>query len=210
MSAGNYSNAIVNGLLSWIKGLASWVLRLFNLSGGGSPLLWLSRHWLKLLIFFLVLGLTLDLVVWLLRWRPHWVWLRKKRIIVNDERMLAGEKELESGEMQREHDIVFTVASTRQPVDDAPVSRQKVVNTRIPVRLKREADHGPRHPIVRRVGPSEADGDLFEISEGPRTSVYSEDKIFNVKALERRNGRRSESSAGTLKRRPSKRSGMED
>ena len=83
-----YSNAIMNAMLSWLKGLANWVLRLFNLAGtgGGSPLLWLSQHWLSLLILLMILGIALDLLVWLVRWRPHWVWLRKERVIVDDER----------------------------------------------------------------------------------------------------------------------------
>ena len=57
MTQTGYSNAIVNALLGWLKGLASWVLKLFDLAGsGGSPLLWLSEHWLQLLIFLLILG----------------------------------------------------------------------------------------------------------------------------------------------------------
>ena len=33
MTQTGYTNAIVNAMLGWLKGLASWVLRLFNLSG---------------------------------------------------------------------------------------------------------------------------------------------------------------------------------
>ena len=88
MTISGYSNAIVDLMLGWLKGLANWVLRLFNLAGSVrvSPLLWLSQNWLKLLIFFLVLGVVLDRLVWLIRWRPYWVWFRKERVIVNDDR----------------------------------------------------------------------------------------------------------------------------
>ena len=88
MTISGYSNAIVDLMLGWLKGIANWVLRLFNLAGSasGSPLLWLANNWSKLLIFFLVLGLVLDRLVWLIRWRPYWVWFRKERIIVNDDR----------------------------------------------------------------------------------------------------------------------------
>ena len=83
-----YSSAIVDTMLGWLKGLANWVLRLFNLAGvsGVSPLLWLSQNWLKLLIVFMIIGVAGDVLVWLVRWRPHWVWFRKERVIVDDER----------------------------------------------------------------------------------------------------------------------------
>ena len=38
MTQSGITNAIVNGLLGWLRGLASWVLRLFDLVGGASPL----------------------------------------------------------------------------------------------------------------------------------------------------------------------------
>ena len=58
MTQTGYTNAIVNAMLGWLKGLASWVLRLFNLSGGFSPLKFLANNWLRLLIFFLILGVV--------------------------------------------------------------------------------------------------------------------------------------------------------
>ena len=92
MTQTGYTNAIVNAMLGWLKGLASWVLRLFNLSGGFSPLKFLADNWLQLLILFLILGVVIDLLVWLIRWRPHWVWFRKKRVIINDKNFFAQEK----------------------------------------------------------------------------------------------------------------------
>ena len=39
MTQSGYASALVNVMLGWLKGLASWVLKLFNLAGGGlSPL----------------------------------------------------------------------------------------------------------------------------------------------------------------------------
>ena len=98
MTQTGYANAIVNAMLGWLKGLASWVLRLFNLSGGFSPLKFLADNWLKLLIVLLVVGVAMDLLVWLIRWRPHWVWFRKKRVIINDKNFFAGEKYIDSPE----------------------------------------------------------------------------------------------------------------
>ena len=87
------SNAIVNVMLGWLKGLASWVLRLFNLSAGFSPLKFLANNWLKLLILLLIVGMAADLLIWLIRWRPHWVWFHKKRVIINDKNFFDAENE---------------------------------------------------------------------------------------------------------------------
>lgn len=93
MTQSGYTSAIVDTMLSWLKGLANWVLKLFNLSGGASPLKFLANNWLKLLILFLLIGVTVDLLVWLIRWRPHWVWFHKKRVIINDKNFFASERE---------------------------------------------------------------------------------------------------------------------
>lgn len=87
MTISAYSSAIVDTMLGWLKGFANWVLRLFNLAGsaGTSPLLWLAHNWLFLLIILMAIGVTADILVWLVRWRPHWVWFRKERVIVNDD-----------------------------------------------------------------------------------------------------------------------------
>ncbi len=119
MTMSGYSSAIVDVMLGWLKGLANWVLRLFNLAGSvtASPLLWLSKNWSKLLIIFLVLGVVVDLLIWLIRWRPYWVWFKKERVIVNDDHFFvnadmdkATSRESELMENWDEHDYV--VAST--------------------------------------------------------------------------------------------------
>lgn len=107
MTISGYSSAIVDGMLGWLKGLANWVLRLFNLAGSvsGSPLLWLSENWLKLLIFLIILGLGVDLLVWLIRWRPYWVWFRKERVIINDDKFFA-DADLDSDDDEWEDGIL--------------------------------------------------------------------------------------------------------
>lgn len=87
MTISGYSSAIVDTMLGWLKGFANWVLKLFNLAGsaGGSPLLWLSHNWLFLLVVLMAIGVAADILVWLVRWRPHWVWFHKERVIVDDE-----------------------------------------------------------------------------------------------------------------------------
>lgn len=107
MTISGYSSAIVDGMLGWLKGLANWVLRLFNLAGStnGSPLLWLSENWLKLLILLILVGIGVDVLVWLIRWRPYWVWFRKERVIINDDKFFA-DADLESDDDEWEDGVL--------------------------------------------------------------------------------------------------------
>ena len=115
MTQTGYSNAIVNVMLGWLKGLATWVLKLFNLAGsGGNPLGWLSDNWLKLLIVLLLVGVVMDWLIWMIRWRPYWVWFKKKRIVINDEKFLAGEEfeDIDTGDVDDAFERDYVVPST--------------------------------------------------------------------------------------------------
>ena len=131
MTISGYSSAIVDTMLGWLKGFANWVLRLFNLAGSVSvsPLLWLSHNWLRLLILFLIIGIAADVLVWLVRWRPHWVWFRKERVIVSDDHFFSDEGLKSQSEWEEDleknwHEHDYVVASTavkrvnRPEVDD--------------------------------------------------------------------------------------------
>ena len=183
MTQTGYTNAIVNVMLGWLKGLANWVLKLFNLAGsGGNPLLWLSENWLKLLIVLLVAGVVIDWLVWMIRWRPYWVWFKKKRIIVNDERLLRGE-ELEEEDyeamMEKEYEVPSTVVrrkgGTRRPARPAPPAPSRKRPAPSPVARRPE-----RKTIVR----DEMNDDLFEVGRDQQEySDFYEDEVFNVSSL---------------------------
>lgn len=125
MTQSGYSSALVNVMLGWLKALANWVLKLFNLSGGGlSPLMWLSKHWMQLLVFCLAAGVAMDFIVWMLRWRPYWVWFRRQRIVVNDERMLS-ERSYEKRDARGDYEKRYVVPSTIVKRRPAPAHRPK-------------------------------------------------------------------------------------
>lgn len=159
MTMSGYSSAIVDVMLGWLKGLANWVLRLFNLAGSvtASPLLWLSKNWSKLLIFFLIVGVVLDRLIWLIRWRPYWVWFKKERVIVNDDRFFASadmdkatSRESELMENWDEHDYV--VASTvvrRRQADRSRAGKGKAASKQRTAKSRAEAQ--PRRRTDARV-----------------------------------------------------------
>lgn len=161
MTISGYSSAIVDAMLGWLKGFANWVLRLFHLAGGvgTSPLLWLAHNWLLLLIVLMAVGVAADILVWLVRWRPHWVWFRKERVIVNDENFfndsdirdrldLVPDDLLEKNWQERDYVVASTLVRPQdgtRPSVDAP----KAVN-------KRGGRDGAT--VVRRGGDADGKG----------------------------------------------------
>lgn len=210
MTISGYSNAIVDTMLGWLKGLANWVLRLFNLAGstGGSPLLWLSQNWLRLLVLLLIIGVAGDILVWLFRWRPHWVWFRKTRVIVNDERFF-NESDIQEQLHQDDDDLLdrnweerdYVVASTvvgrRARREDKPSAQRRRTERRTGEKASIQRGEKRRRPATgqearrqaereeraRRIR-SEREKDLFG-TDGSRPGVTDlyEDEVFNVNNL---------------------------
>lgn len=179
MTQTGYTNAVVNVMLGWLKGLANWVLKLFNLAGsGGNPLLWLSENWLKLLIVLMVIGVGLDWLVWMIRWRPYWVWFKKKRIIVNDEKFLEGE-ELEEAAMDQRYVVPSAVARRRGGQRPQPTQIGRAQQRRRPSQpVTRQRTE--RRTISRDVFSD----DLFEVGRDHEDySDFYEDEVFNVSSL---------------------------
>ena len=196
MTQAGYSKTIVNIMLGWLKGLASWVLRLFNLSGGISPLRFLANSWLELLVLFLLIGLAADLVIWLIRWRPHWVWLRKKRVIINDRNFFAGENEMddedewqlppEFARIERankrrrnwqDNDFVVAGAARR--------NRERREREESMRRRERDGQTSPR-PLSKGSAVETKDvfrDGLFDLNAKQRFSDRYEDEVFSVSNL---------------------------
>ena len=187
MTQTGYSNAIVNVLLGWLKGLANWVLKLFNLAGsGGSPLTWLSQNWLKLLILLMAVGVVMDWLVWMIRWRPYWVWFRKKRIIVNDERFLS-EEELSEAErddpLEQRYVVPSTVVKRREPSRPQQGSRARRGTVQAAAH-RRPSTMVPKKSVRRPVKKAEPADDLFEVGHDHEDySDFFEDEVFNVSNL---------------------------
>ena len=204
MTMTDFSTAIIDSMLSWLKGLANWVLKLFNLagSGGESPLVWLSRNWLKLLILLMIVGVAVDVLIWLVRWRPHWVWFRRERVIVDDERFFNAtdiqdrlddeEDPLEKNWSERDYVVASTVVRRRKPSPEAleAEARRKQGSTRRDRRTHvRREDHRPSgmtqapDPFSTR-RQKEGEGDLFGVNGShPGVTDLYEDEVFNVNNL---------------------------
>ena len=197
MTQTGYANAIVNAMLGWLKGLAGWVLRLFNLSGGFSPLRFLADNWLELLMLLLIIGVSADLVIWLIRWRPHWVWFHKKRVIINDKNFFAGENEYDdeddweqSAEPARgeranrprrnwhDNDYVVASAARRQREE-----RKRQEDLRRKARAAHVKSMQMAEPDVEEEPTDVFRDGLFNVNAKQKFSDRYEDEVFSVSDL---------------------------
>lgn len=174
------STSVMNMMLGWLKGLARWVLGLFDLAGlnAFSPIEYLSRHWMSMLLFLLVAGVVIDLLVWLIRWRPYWVWFRKKRIVIDDDDFFAGEELVDSGL----YDPALFETRQNRPRRSTKTPRRAVLIERV------DEDGNPvrRAPARRsRTRRKDAADAIFSIRPDSYVddSYDSEDEVFNVSDL---------------------------
>lgn len=198
MTQSAYTNATINNMLGWLKGFAGWVLKLFNLAGseGFSPLQWLADNWLQLLIILLAIGVAADLIVWLIRWRPHWVWLRKRRILIEDEDFFAEEDE---DEEDYEDDFPDVVPSRERPrkklregdrefvVPSTVVRRSRPASARDERREQRSTNAGKDRRSLSSafiVREEDEESPRQRLERKPRRpSALQEDEVFNVSDL---------------------------
>jgi len=71
---GSFANTLFTTLLGWVRTVAAALWNLFTNEQGSSLLTWIGRNWLLLAIVFCVIGMTADLAIYLVRWRPDLVW----------------------------------------------------------------------------------------------------------------------------------------
>lgn len=73
------ANAILTLLLGWLRVIINRFWSLVNSDTGTSFQHFLSKHWLTILVVLLVGGYLLDRIIYLIRWQPFQVWLRRRR-----------------------------------------------------------------------------------------------------------------------------------
>ena len=89
MQQTDFSDSFIKGMLGWIRWIASSIANLFQTGGHStgnlSMITWFAENWIKILIGLIVVGVLADWLVWLARWRPYWVWFRKRRILLDND-----------------------------------------------------------------------------------------------------------------------------
>ena len=69
-----FTDAFFSIILIWVRSLTNAAWTAVRSGGQQGILSWLADHWLGLLILATLAGLTLDWIVWMLRWRPYRLW----------------------------------------------------------------------------------------------------------------------------------------
>lgn len=72
----SFTDSVLELLLSWVRGIFNDIWNIFS-GDSGSFFAWLGRHWLSLVCILLIAGVTIDLLVYILRWHPQRVWFSK-------------------------------------------------------------------------------------------------------------------------------------
>ena len=84
MSDNGLVQKLIELLLSWMRLLTGWVWDFFQADRGSGFMAWFADHWVKLAFILIVVGAIVDWLIWMIRWRPYWLWLRKRQIVYEE------------------------------------------------------------------------------------------------------------------------------
>lgn len=72
-----FANSLLSVLLIWIRALVANIWAIINSEDGGVVYRFFAQNWKALLLALLIGGIVIDRVIYLIRWRPHYVWLSR-------------------------------------------------------------------------------------------------------------------------------------
>ena len=79
-----FAQNLIELMLSWMRLIALWVWNFFQADMADGFLSWFADHWKSLALFVIIVGLVMDWLIWMIRWRPYWLWLRKRQIVYEE------------------------------------------------------------------------------------------------------------------------------
>jgi len=79
-----FAQTLIEVLLSWMRLITGWVWNFFQADMAGGFLSWFADNWLHIALVLIIIGLIVDWLIWMIRWRPYWLWLRKRQIIYEE------------------------------------------------------------------------------------------------------------------------------
>ena len=91
---GTIADSLFTVLMSWVRALVNAIWALFS-ADSPTLLAFLGQHWLAIALVIVVVGLVVDRLVWLIRWRPyHLLAMRlRRRLGIDDPEDEDGEDE---------------------------------------------------------------------------------------------------------------------
>ena len=75
---GTLADSLFNLLMGWVRALVNAIWALFT-TDHTTLLEFLGKNWVLIVVVILAAGLTIDWLVWLIRWQPYHLWARRAR-----------------------------------------------------------------------------------------------------------------------------------
>ena len=161
MEANSFGARFVEFIFSWVKAIADGMWSVFRGTGAsGAFFRWIGDNWLILLAVLLVGGVVTDWAVWMLRWRPYWLWFGKKRRVYDEEDLEEPEEE------------------PKKPAARKPLRRKKPADTLFEVAPEPEtAPIDLFDPEPENAGTEQETIDLFDPE--PEAAPVNADPLFD-------------------------------
>lgn len=127
MGQTEYADTFIRNMLGWVRWIGNQATSAFQSgSGGGGFFPWFASNWLKILIVLVILGIVIDWVIWMVRWRPYWLWFRKKRVLLDAEHE---EEDLDASDHDKLMEYgAYDNKSERAHKDSAPRFRSRALS----------------------------------------------------------------------------------
>jgi|GEM_PF-4935563 len=71
---GSFTQSVLNALLSWLRTGITGLWDIVNSKDTQTSLQWLGENWLVPVLLLAAGGVIIDFFIWLIRWRPFYVW----------------------------------------------------------------------------------------------------------------------------------------
>jgi len=146
----NFSNSILEILFSWVRGIYNDIWSMLN-GNTGSLFSWLSAHWVSLVCILVIGGVTVDLIVYLLRWNPQQVWRSKSfwgKRPSQEEIVFVNGYENGIDSLQLDSDPLISEYINNQPVFSDYESQLVPDSYNQPIQVHEQPD--PEQPVVVR------------------------------------------------------------
>ena len=75
---GTLADSLFNVLMGWVRALVNGIWALFT-TDHTTLLEFLGKNWIMIVVVILAVGLAIDWLVWLIRWRPYHLWAKRAR-----------------------------------------------------------------------------------------------------------------------------------
>ena len=78
MGSNQFAEKLVEVMLSWMRLVVNWFWAVFRTGAPSGLSKWFAGSWKGIVVTLILVGVVVDWLVWMIRWRPYWLWFRKK------------------------------------------------------------------------------------------------------------------------------------